>query len=130
MQASVNTYDNLVNSINSDETKEQYEYCITQFLKGEKVGSAIELGGETEVRGGGGTLLRKVQDRDLLRGLAIAHSQQVATARPPGREQENRLGKAGDVVEVHTPDALSQGVKDLDGYRSILLKGPYDVDLE
>ncbi len=33
MQASVNTYDNFVNSINSDETKEQYEYCLTQFLK-------------------------------------------------------------------------------------------------
>lgn len=36
MQASINVYDNFVNSINSinsDETKEQYEYCLTQFLK-------------------------------------------------------------------------------------------------
>ena len=33
MQVSVNTYDNFVNSINSDQTKEQYEYCLTQFLK-------------------------------------------------------------------------------------------------
>jgi hypothetical protein len=33
MQASINTYDNFVNSINSDETKEQYVYCLTQFLK-------------------------------------------------------------------------------------------------
>ena len=33
MQASINVYDNFVNSINSDQTKEQYEYCLAQFLK-------------------------------------------------------------------------------------------------
>lgn len=33
MQVSINAYDNFVNSINSEETKEQYEYCLTQFLK-------------------------------------------------------------------------------------------------
>ena len=33
MQVSINAYDNFVNSINSDETKEQYEYCLAQFLK-------------------------------------------------------------------------------------------------
>lgn len=31
--ASINAYDNFVNSINSDQTKEQYEYCLEQFLK-------------------------------------------------------------------------------------------------
>lgn len=33
MQVSINAYDNFVNSINSAETREQYEYCLTQFLK-------------------------------------------------------------------------------------------------
>jgi hypothetical protein len=33
VQVSINAYDNFVNSINSEETKEQYEYCLTQFLK-------------------------------------------------------------------------------------------------
>ncbi|HJR84490.1 MAG TPA: hypothetical protein VJ772_03870 [Nitrososphaeraceae archaeon] len=33
MQASINRYDNFVNFINSDETKEQYVYCLRQFLK-------------------------------------------------------------------------------------------------
>ena len=33
MQVSINAYDNFVNSINSAETKEQYEYCLTLFLK-------------------------------------------------------------------------------------------------
>ena len=33
MQVSINAHDNFVNSINSAETKEQYEYCLTQFLK-------------------------------------------------------------------------------------------------
>ncbi|HXV87572.1 MAG TPA: hypothetical protein VD710_00595 [Nitrososphaeraceae archaeon] len=33
MQVSVTTYSNFVNSINSEETKEQYEYCLAQFLK-------------------------------------------------------------------------------------------------
>lgn len=33
MQVSISVYDNFVNSINSKYTKEQYEYCLTQFLK-------------------------------------------------------------------------------------------------
>ena len=33
MQVSINAYDNFVNSINSEQTKEQYEYCLAQFLK-------------------------------------------------------------------------------------------------
>ena len=33
MQVSINVYDNFVNSINSEQTKEQYEYCLIQFLK-------------------------------------------------------------------------------------------------
>ena len=33
MQVSISAYDNFVNSINSEQTKEQYEYCLKQFLK-------------------------------------------------------------------------------------------------
>lgn len=33
MQVSVNAYDNFANSINSEQTKEQYEYTLSQFLK-------------------------------------------------------------------------------------------------
>jgi hypothetical protein len=33
MQVSIDAYDNIVNPINSDQTKEQYEYCLAQFLK-------------------------------------------------------------------------------------------------
>jgi integrase len=33
MQVSIDAYDNIVNSINSDQTKEQYEYYLAQFLK-------------------------------------------------------------------------------------------------
>ena len=33
MQVSINAYDNFVNSINSEQTKDQYEYCLAQFLK-------------------------------------------------------------------------------------------------
>lgn len=33
MQATISTYDHFANSINSEETKEQYEYCLIQFLK-------------------------------------------------------------------------------------------------
>lgn len=29
----VSKYSNFVNSINSEETKEQYEYCLTRFLE-------------------------------------------------------------------------------------------------
>jgi hypothetical protein len=33
MQVTTSKYDNFVNSINSKQTKEQYEYSLAQFLK-------------------------------------------------------------------------------------------------